>query len=204
MAITEQDLKVMQDRLQEKQTSIFPIKEAKKQKTDKTFRTYRVIISGEPMAKQSVRVMVLRYRKGHPKSGEPILSINKKTGLLDVTLLHYQPTKFQQAEFKIKAALKEKIKEDGFQIYENCVHITKYEFIFKALKSFSKKQIEMLNNHEIIEKFTKPDLPDNLKKFYNDCLSGIIWKDDSIISRENEVIKRYGIKPGVIIEMEGY
>jgi Holliday junction resolvase RusA-like endonuclease len=160
-------------------------------------REYTVIIHGEPMSKQSVRVAPVYRKDGN-------VATYLRNGKLKCLIRHYQPSKFIAAEEIIRLSLQNQIKKDGFKILEHEVHIIKYEIIFRPLKSFTKKQMQMLENREIIYKTTNPDLPDNLKKFYNDCLKGLVWKDDGLICTENGVIKRYGIKPGIIITVKGY
>ena len=160
-------------------------------------REYTVIIHGEPMSKQSVRANPVYKRDGN-------VATYVRNGKLKCLIRFHQPSKFAKAEEIIRLSLQNQIKKDGFKMLEKECHIIRYEIIYPPLKSHTKKQIEMLQNKEIIYKTTRPDLPDNCKKFYNDCLSGLVWRDDGIICTENGVVKRYGIKPGVIITVKGY
>ena len=54
-----------------------------------------------------------------------------------------------------------------------------------------------------IEKTTKPDLSDNLKKLLFDTFGGVVFKDDSLICKENNVSKVYSITAKIEIELSG-
>jgi len=69
---------------------------------------------------------------------------------------------------------------------------------------------------KIYFKDTKPDL-DNLEKMVWDsmqaekaekdvvnAMTGLVYDNDAQIVSKNGIFKRWGIRPGVIIEMEGY
>ena len=91
-----------------------------------------------------------------------------------------------------------------FVKFEKEVHIVKLEFIFSPLKSFSKKILDGLQNKTLIKYHLKrPDLPDNCKKLPLDSMSGLVYADDSLICTENNVVKRYGWRSGIIIELKG-
>ncbi len=76
-------------------------------------------------------------------------------------------------------------------------------YIFPALKKFTKAQMERINSGEFIPKTTRPDLPDNLKKLPLDAMSGVIYKDDSVIWKECLTSKVYGTGGMIIIKLKG-
>lgn len=79
------------------------------------------------------------------------------------------------------------------------------EFMFEPLVSHKKVKYKMKLFREggIIEKTTKPDLSDNLKKLLLDSMGGLVYSDDSIICRENNVSKVYGIEGQITIIING-
>lgn len=142
---------------------------------------------GEPMPKQSVR----SYATGR----------RNKNGILIVD--HFQPQKTVDRTKDYIKQIKEQLPAE-FKIFEKQVHVTKMHFIFPPLKSFSKDKMNRIESGELIYKTTKPDLPDNLKKLVNDSLSGLVYKDDSIIVSEDNVKKYYGTGGIVLIDLQGY
>lgn len=71
---------------------------------------------------------------------------------------------------------------------------------FPPLKSWSKKQTELVNNSEV-RKETKPDI-DNIAKSIADAMNGVVYVDDSQIS---DLIcrKRYSATAGVTVRVRG-
>lgn len=151
-------------------------------KVEKELRKITLNLFGEPMPKQSVRAFI--------KNG---------------TIQHYQPQETVDRTQNYIKQIKLQLPKD-FTIFETRVHITKMHFIFKPLKAFHKIKGRMaaIEAGEIFYKETKPDLPDNLKKLVNDAMSGIVYKDDSIIVSEDNVKKYYGMGGMIIIELQGY
>ncbi len=143
---------------------------------------------GEPMPKQSVRSYCTK-------------AVDKVSGRH--ILAHFQPKEMEVRTKDYIRQIKEQLQKD-FVRFETRVHITKMHFLFAPLKSFSKSKMDRIRAGEIIYKETKPDLPDNLKKLVNDSMSGLVFKDDSIIVSEDNIKKYYGIGGCIIIEMEGY
>jgi Holliday junction resolvase RusA-like endonuclease len=89
----------------------------------------------------------------------------------------------------------------GFKVFDVAVEITKLHFIFAPLKSFSKKKLTALENGEIFYKTTKPDLTDNLCKGFIDALSGVVYRDDALIARTNNIAKFYGLHPAIELDI---
>lgn len=70
-------------------------------------------------------------------------------------------------------------------------------FVFPFPKSARKKDLEL----GIIPKATMPDT-DNLEKALWDGLEGVFFKNDSQICRKCDVVKIYGEKPGIYLELD--
>lgn len=171
-------------------------------------------LSGDPMPKQSYRSGVQRHRSDgihtcpwtnkqvQHKKGDVFVYKNKKTGKVDVIPIAYQDKKYEERIKQYRIMIQNQLPKD-FKMFEKEVHITKLEFIFSPLKSFSKKISEGLQNKTLIKyKTSKPDF-DNSSKLLLDSLSKIVYHDDALICTVNGLIKRYGWKSGIIVEMKG-
>ena len=150
---------------------------------EECFRKIELTLFGIPMPKQSVR-------QGKNKQGQTIF---------------YQDKKKKERESDYVAQIKKQL-PPGFKMFEECVFVRRMHFVYPPLKSFHKIKgtMEGLRNGKKIYKNTRPDLPDNLKKLVNDCLSGLVYRDDCIIVGEDDVKKYYGTGGCVIIILEGY
>ncbi len=114
----------------------------------------------------------------------------------------YQPKKYKDRIKDYQSQMVSQLPDD-FEMYENQVVIEEMTFIFPALKKFTKAQMERINSGEFIPKTTRPDLPDNLKKLPLDAMSGVIYKDDSVIWKECLTSKVYGTGGMIIIKLKG-
>lgn len=141
------------------------------------YRTITLKLMGVPMPKQSVK-------------------FNRKTGFA------YQPDKFGVRTKDYQDQIARQLPE-GFQMFEKEVIIESMTFMFPPLKGFNKGQMELINNGGLIPKLTRPDLPDNLKKLPLDAMSGIVFSDDSLIWKECETSKVYGLGGIIIITLKG-
>lgn len=153
------------------------------------YRMIKLTLFGEPMPKQSVR----GYATGRKnKSGNLIVD-------------HFQPQKTVDRTKDYIRQIIDQLPKD-FTMFETMVHVKKMHFVFAPLKGFHKikGRMEALRNGEIFWKNTKPDMPDNLKKLVNDSMSGLVFKDDSIIVSEDNIKKYYGTGGCIVIELEGY
>ena len=112
----------------------------------------------------------------------------------------YQPQKNVDWKNWIKFQTVQQLPED-FKMFYETVEIIKCHFVFAPLKSFSKKKLKLIEDGEIIYKGTKPDLADNLMKGLMDALSGIVFKDDSLVVSVKDTAKYYGMQPGIILEL---
>lgn len=82
----------------------------------------------------------------------------------------------------------------GRDFFEGALHV-EIEAVYTAPPSWSAKK-----KAETEYKTSKPDV-DNLCKLILDALTGIIWKDDQIVSHI-EVTKRYGDSPYTSVFIE--
>jgi len=152
------------------------------------FRKITLNLFGEPMPKQSVRSYCTK-------------AVDKKSGRH--ILAHFQPKEMEVRTKDYIRQIKEQLPKD-FVMFQEQVHVTKMHFVFAPLKGFSKKKMDQIRDGEIIYKNTKPDMPDNLKKLVNDSMSGLVFKDDSIIVTEDNVKKYYGTGGMIILELSGW
>jgi Holliday junction resolvase RusA-like endonuclease len=171
--------------------------------------------TGEPMAKQSARFTVSRYNNG-PKKGEPLIFVNKRTGLNDVMIKSYQEAKITNTTKMLREQIIMQLKKISFTKFRGAIFVTKMEFIFTVSKNAPKYMMDDLRaGTKIYFKDTKPDL-DNLEKMVWDAMqaekaekdivnamTGLVYDNDAQIVSKNCIFKRWGIVPGVIIHMEG-
>ena len=146
-------------------------------------RRLTLVLQGQPLAKQSVR-------KGR----------NIHTG----KDIYYQPKKTKKRMQDYKYQINSQLPKD-FEMYTEKVYIEKMEFMFEPLAAHKKVKYKM--NHikagGTFEKTTKPDLSDNLKKLVLDSMSDLVFKDDALICRENNVTKCYGSEGKITIVLSG-
>lgn len=137
----------------------------------------RLIIYGEPKAKQSAKFA---------KRGKFIKS--------------YQPKRVVNAEANIKMQILEQLPKD-FELFTGNVVVDKLYYVFSPLKSFTKKKLELIESGKKVFKNTKPDLSDNLNKMLFDAMQGIVYDNDSRVVGMNKVMKFYGNRPRIEIEI---
>ena len=172
---------------------------------------------GDPMAKQSARFTVSRYMNGE-KKGEPIIFLNKRTLKNDVMIKSYQDAKITNTSKLLQLQILKQLKAtESFTKFRGAIFVTRMEFIFKVSKNAPKYMLNDLKEGNMIYfKETKPDL-DNLEKMIWDAMqaekaekdivnamTGLVYDNDAQIVSKNGVFKRWGMVPGVLIEMEGY
>ena len=167
----------------------------------------KLVLLGEPMAKQSARFavkkdkwgrMVLRRKNGRickDRVGHPI-----------PMLTSYQTSEHKAREadyiFQIKRQLPK-----GFKTFEGAVEVLEYKVIYKPLKKHtsSKKTMTLLSSGKFIPKTTRPDLPDNLKKLAFDAMEKAgVYKNDGQVWKESNTQKVYGLFPRIEIIIKGY
>jgi Holliday junction resolvase RusA-like endonuclease len=74
-----------------------------------------------------------------------------------------------------------------------------YYFFFPVPKGISKKKRELMLQNKI--KHTKKPDRTNLEKFVEDCLNGIVWRDDAQVWSGGSC-KLYAEEPRTVIEIE--
>lgn len=172
---------------------------------------------GDPIAKQSARFTVTRYSKGD-KKGEPVIFKNNRTGKDDVMIKSYQDAKITNTAKMLQLQILVQLKaHQGFTKFRNAIFVTRMEFIFKVSKNAPQYMMNDLKaGTKIYFKDTKPDL-DNLEKMVWDAMqaekaekditnamTGLVYDNDAQIVSKNGVFKRWGLRPGLILELEGY
>lgn len=182
---------------------------------DEDLQSLKIWIPYNPIPKQSVRYGTITYRtKGQHKCPWSGNIVNHKKGDVMVvktphgivrakTFTYQEDSKFKKAKNDFILLMKSAMNRQKVKIFNEIVMIEKLLVIFSPLKSFSKSQLTAVNSGYFIHKATKPDLPDNLKKFLFDCMSGVVYKDDGIIVSEKETHKLFGKEPGYYIELKG-
>jgi Holliday junction resolvase RusA-like endonuclease len=103
----------------------------------------------------------------------------------------YQPSKVITYKNTIQSMILEQLPRN-FVPFQKAVEV-EYKFIFAPLKSFSKKELERIENNELIYKATKTDA-DNLEKSLNDAMEKIVFYNDSQIAKHT-TIKAFGKVP---------
>lgn len=106
----------------------------------------------------------------------------------------YQPSKVTDYKETLKLLARQQI-PDGFPLFKNATGI-QTTFVFTPPKSFTKKKLALIEEGWLFRKITRPDLTDNLHKALLDALTGIVWKDDSIIADAHSQ-KFYGKETGI-------
>ena len=114
-------------------------------------------------------------------------------------MMSYQPKKITNWVAQARMQILEQLPQDWKPLDGNVI-ITKLEFIFPPLKSWSKKKLKTLQDGGLIYKTTKPDL-DNLQKNIYDACNGIVWIDDARIVEIQSIRKIYGDVPRIELEV---
>jgi Holliday junction resolvase RusA-like endonuclease len=109
---------------------------------------------------------------------------------------NFRPYETQQDDID-RYAMLIKVQARGFKVLTGAVHID-YIFIMPIPKSTSKKKRALMIGTPHIK---RPD-KDNLEKFVNDRLSGIVFKDDSQIASDTGK-KIYGEEPRTELTIKG-
>ena len=89
----------------------------------------------------------------------------------------------------------------GAELFTGNVVVDKLYYVFSPLKSFTKKKLELIESGKKVFKNTKPDLSDNLNKMLFDAMQGIVYDNDSRVVGMNKVMKFYGNRPRIEIEI---
>lgn len=140
-------------------------------------RRIKITLVGDPMSKQSVR----KGKKGF-----------------------YQPSKYKDKARDYIRQIKKQLPKD-FEVFTKRVHCIKFKVIHKPrlIDVSSKAKRAFISDGGLLEKTTKPDLMDNLKKLAYDSMSNLVFEDDALISVEKDCSKWYGLNPRIEIILEG-
>lgn len=154
--------------------------------------------NGDPVAKQGDRTTLMPRKNAQTivRNGE------KYYRQKDLYINHYQPIVITKTAESLAMQAK-LVFMKNIPIFEKEVIVLSISYQFTPLKSFSKKILEQIKNHVEIPKLTKPDLADNLNKLLMDAFNGVVFKDDSLIWKTENVKKIYSILPGVSIKLMG-
>ncbi len=179
--------------------------------------TIEFFIPGEPVPKQSVRGSINRWRSDgthasplnsnvimNHKKGDAIIFKNQSTGNIDCQIMFYPDSKLEKIKKGYQQVFQAIMNTMHVPMFSEECHILKLYFVFPFLSVHSEKfKKKCILGDSCAFKTTKPDMPDNLKKLVLDSMSGIVFKDDSLICSEQEVMKYYGPKSGTFIQIAG-
>jgi len=144
-------------------------------------KKYNFTILGIPQPKQSARFRIAKSNAGKN------------------FIMSYQKKEVVQNERSIKSVIIEQLPAN-FTPLTGAIRINKLKYVFPELKSFTKKQKQLIADGGEIFKSTKPDF-DNLQKTVFDALEGVIYLNDSQICKMNNFEKVYGNTPRIEIEI---
>lgn len=162
---------------------------------------------GDPVPKQSFKEYFQRYKKDDPIKGKrkgDLVLVNQN-GLLTPITIKYPSKGVVETTNALQAQIKYWIEKSypNFKMFLGPVFVTRVEFVFTPLANTPKYIMDDLyTGKHVYFKDTKPD-DDNLEKLLWDAFEGIVYDNDSRKVSKNGIFKRYGIKPGVIVELEG-
>ena len=142
----------------------------------------KLVLKGEPMAKQSVR-------QGKNRQGATVF---------------YQPEKYKFLEQMYRIQIKKQLPKD-FVMFSEFVRVESCIIIQSPTKAMlkHKAQSKWLSIGGLIPKPSRPDVIDNLNKLPFDAMSKLVYSDDGIIYDVNSLSKFYGLNPRIEIELIG-
>jgi len=145
-------------------------------------RELKLILLGEPIAKQSVR-------QGKTKSGSTVF---------------FQPAKYDVLKMQYCVQMTKQVPRT-FKMYSEWVRLQRCIFVHAPTKQQLKNKttLAFLQGGGLIRKTTRPDMLDNLCKFPFDVLTGYVYLDDSLICESGEMGKYYGLNPRIEIDLIG-
>ena len=129
----------------------------------------------------------------------PIKAVPHQSVRMTRTGRAYQPKKIVDYKQQIKEAVREQLPDGFLAIEENTpIFVTKLHYVFKYPSNTPKYKKE---SDEILYKFTKPDLHDNLNKALFDALEGVLWQRDQNVVAMDDVKKYYSETDHIILEI---
>lgn len=157
----------------------------------KQLRQITLILKGEPMAKQSTRVATK----------------NKK-------IRCFQPEKYALREQSYRIQIRNQLPKD-FEMFTEWVQVVEYLIVHAPTKTITKhkRKFAWMQIGGLVNKFTKPDLIDNLNKLPFDSMSqkklksGVllngVYSDDCLVYHTKEASKHWGLDPRIEITLIG-
>lgn len=157
-------------------------------------QTIKLILLGDPMAKQSTRVAANGYKLVH-----------KRGKLVKVPKIRaYTKKKYKERLSDYQAQIKKQL-PPNFKLFKGAVFIDRLLVVLQPTKQMlgSKERKKQFEQGRGILHTKRPDLPDNLKKLLLDSLSGIVYEDDGLICMEQNTKKVYALNPRIEITLTG-
>jgi Holliday junction resolvase RusA-like endonuclease len=131
--------------------------------------------------------------------GEPRAVQSVRFARMGSFIRKYQPKKNEDWKSYIRVSASSQI-PDEFAIFDTAIRFNA-TFVFSIPKSMKKSTQREIIAGRIEYKTTKPDLCDNLCKGVCDALTGIVYRDDSLIAEVHSK-KIYGTNPRIEITIE--
>jgi len=117
------------------------------------------------------------------------------------TGIRYQPRKLKEDKINLRSQIINQLPKN-FKPFANKVELIKLWFHFPPVKSFNRKIKKMIDDGNYIIKCTRPDY-DNLLKGVIDAMIGVVFLDDNIIWRVQDVAKVYSNEPKIEMIIKG-
>ena len=127
--------------------------------------------------------------EGEPKAIQSVRFANFRGNIVK-----YQPKKNTDWKGYIRLSAVSQLPA-GFAVLDEAIEIN-VDFVFMPPKSMKKADLKRIESGETVYKFTKPDLADNLCKGLLDALTGVVYRDDSLIAKVQSR-KIYGSNPKI-------
>lgn len=113
--------------------------------------------------------------------------------------IRYQTKEVKQNERSMREQIISQLPA-GFKPWSGPIVVNSLLFTFPPKKGETKRNMALVEAG-MLWKTTKPDLTDNLQKALWDAMEGIVFLNDSQVCCMRNVEKRYGMKPGIEIEL---
>jgi Holliday junction resolvase RusA-like endonuclease len=115
---------------------------------------------------------------------------------------YYQPKENVEYKEAIKVQAYNQL-PNNWTPFNKAIEIIELRYLFPIPASMPKmfKENILLDNNRVY-KAKRPDMGDNLFKGLADALTGLIWDDDSLIVKMNNIYKIYEEKTGIFIQIK--
>lgn len=116
--------------------------------------------------------------------------------------IKYQPKEVQAEKKAIIELTKSQLPKDYISLKKKDGNgiIISFTFYFEPPTLLKKHIKQLLISNKEVYRNKRPD-DDNLLKFYQDCLIGLVYDDDSLIVHVKDVKKLYSYNPKVVINI---